>query len=169
MRIPASHIEPALKATDKYGAISELLHILVQVGVIPRDAESTLFTAFRDREEVMSTGIGFGIALPHVYVAGAPVGDDRLGIKFGMVPPVYWPGVTEPVAAFGRSLAGVDFEALDNVPVDLIFLIIMPAGDAASNIKSFSRMARGLNSPRTRDALRQCVTAQEIESIFDQF
>lgn len=166
MLIPAAHIEPALKATDRYGAISELLHILVHVGAIPRGAESTLFTAFRHREEAMSTGVGFGIAVPTVYLA------DRGGIGFGMVVPhVYLPGVTEPVAAFGRSLAGVDFAGLDSVPVELILLSIVPADDATrhSYMKLFSRMARGLNLPRTRNALRQCVTAQEIESILDGF
>lgn len=153
MRIPAAHIEPALKATDKYGAISELLHILFQVGAISRDSEWALCTAFRRREQNMTTGIGFGIAFPHIY----------------------WAGVTEPIAAFGRSLAGVDFDALDNNPVNLVFLSIAPADNFArdpardSSLKFASRLAGGLTLPGTRTALRQCVTAQEIEAILDGF
>ena len=142
-----AHIEPALKATERYGAISELLDRLTAAGAITRSAEPELSAAFRRREEVMSTGIGFGIAVPHVFS----------------------PGVAETVVAFGRSLAGVPFAALDSFPVEFIFLFIFPADAATrdSDLKSLSRTTRRLDHRQMRNALRRCTTAQEIQSILE--
>src|SRR5207247_8967233 len=102
--LSAEQIIPEMKATDRWPAIVELIDLLVQLGKIkPADRDSML-TALRQREETMSTGIGFGIAIPHCS-------SDRLD---------------EVVAAFGRSTNGIEFDALDNAPVKLVVLFIVP-------------------------------------------
>jgi mannitol/fructose-specific phosphotransferase system IIA component (Ntr-type) len=104
MLIPPDHIIPELQATTRYPAIRELLQSLIQIGVIPPDAQESLFAAFRQREEVMSTGIGFGLAFPHITSEI----------------------VTKQIVALGRSRAGVDFSSIDGRPAREIYLMISP-------------------------------------------
>lgn len=112
MDIPPEHTFPDLKATERYAAIREILQRLIRIGAIPSDAEEPLCAAFRQREEVMTTGVGFGIAIPHVV-------SDM---------------VTGRVVALGKSESGVDFASLDGKPVKAITLIILPrSDDAATN------------------------------------
>jgi mannitol/fructose-specific phosphotransferase system IIA component (Ntr-type) len=107
MVIPPEHIFPDLEATDRYAAIREILQRLVRLGAIPNHAEETLFAAICRREEVMTTGIGMGLAIPHA------VSD--------LVP--------RRVVALGRSKSGVDFASLDGKPVKEIVLMISPNSD----------------------------------------
>lgn len=104
MFIPPDHIVPELRATERYAAIRELLQRLIQVGAVPRHAEESMFTAFRRREEVMTTGVGFGCAYPHISSAA----------------------VTERVLALGRSSSGVDFASVDGKPAKVVVLMISP-------------------------------------------
>ena len=97
-------IIPEMKATERWSAIVELVDLLVaQQQVKPADRD-TVLAALRQREETMSTGIGFGIAIPHAS-------SDR---------------VEKVVAAFGRSATGIEFDSLDNAPVKFIVLFIDP-------------------------------------------
>jgi mannitol/fructose-specific phosphotransferase system IIA component (Ntr-type) len=101
-----------LDATERYAAIREILQRLIRIGAIPSHAEEPLLAAFRQREEVMTTGVGFNIAIPHVV-------SDM---------------VTERVVALGKSKSGVDFASLDGNPVNAIALMILPKShDAATN------------------------------------
>ena len=104
MDIPPDHIVPNLHAAERDAAIRELLRHLARAGAIPADAEASLFQAFRRREEVMTTGVGFGIAVPHIPSEV----------------------VTERVLALGRSSAGVDFSSVDGKPAKTIILMISP-------------------------------------------
>jgi len=98
--LSAEQIIPEMKATERWPAIVELIDLLVSLGKIkPEDRESIL-ASLKQREETMSTGIGFGIAIPHAS-------SDRLD---------------EVVAAFGRSTTGIEFDALDNAPVKFVVL-----------------------------------------------
>ena len=96
--LSADAILPEMQATERYAAIAELVALLVERGQIGPDDRETVLAALRAREETMSTGIGFGIAIPHAS-------SDR---------------VSKVVAAFGRSSQGIEFEALDNAPVRLV-------------------------------------------------
>ena len=104
MFVPPEHIFPELEATDRYGAIREILRRLIHIGALPSHSEEPLFAAFRRREKVMSTGIGLGLAFPHVV-------SDL---------------VTEQVLALGRSKNGVNFASLDGKQVKEIILMISP-------------------------------------------
>ncbi len=96
--LSAEQIIPEMKATDRWPAIVELIDLLVQLGKIKEPDRDPVLAALKQREETMSTGIGFGIAIPHCS-------SDRLD---------------EVVAAFGRSTSGIEFDALDNAPVKFV-------------------------------------------------
>src|SRR6266404_4459801 len=100
MDISPDHIFPGLKATERYAAIREILQRLIRLGAIPKDAEEALFVAIR-REEIMTTGVGYGIAIPHAT-------SDL---------------VSRRVVALGKSKRGVDFASLDGKPVKEIVLM----------------------------------------------
>ena len=90
-------IIPEMQATERWSAIVELVDLLVSQGRIRPEDRDVVLGALRAREETMSTGIGFGIAIPHAS-------SDR---------------VDQVVAAFGRSSKGIEFDSLDNLPVQL--------------------------------------------------
>lgn len=143
MQISTAHIEPDLKATERYAAIRELLNLVVESGAIPRQAEPIIFAGLSRREAIMSTGVGLRLALPHT--------------ESGLV--------SETVFAFGRSRAGIQFEALDGLAVEFIFLFIHPSG------RPITEGLAGLGSlgkvPKILERLRNCSTAQEIKQILE--
>ena len=95
------------------------------------------------REELGSTGIGGGIAIPHGKLAKL----DRL---FG---------------AFARLERAVDFEALDGQPVDLMFLLLAPEGAGADHLKALARVARLLRDPEIARKLRESRDAEAIYAV----
>jgi arginyl-tRNA synthetase len=113
---------PQLKSTDKWGAITELVEqLLVQEKIRPEDKEPIL-EAIRAREQTMSTGIGLGMALPHIT-------SDR---------------VKTAVTALGRSVQGIDFGSLDNCPVHFIVLFIVPRDQFQTHLRTLAKIARFL-------------------------
>jgi mannitol/fructose-specific phosphotransferase system IIA component (Ntr-type) len=145
MRIPLAHIEADLRSNERFGAIGELVSKLVGAGAFLPEAEPVLLRDIKRRESVMSTGIGFGIALPHAFSRVAK----------------------EPVAAFGLSRKGIEYASLDGLPVSIVFLYVVPLGAAIDeHTKLLGRIAGALQRP---NALRRCTTASEIKAILDRF
>ena len=95
-----------LQATNRWEAIDELINSLVTTGKIKPENREPITAVVRKRETSMSTGIGFGIGIPHAST-------DL---------------ITEVVGALGRSKKGVNFDALDNQPVTLVMLFLVPHG-----------------------------------------
>src|SRR5471030_3237148 len=134
-----------MKSTERWSAIVELVDLLVtQKQVKPEDREVVL-AVLRQREETMSTGIGFGIAIPHAS-------SDR---------------VHEVVAAFGRSTTGIEFDSLDNAPVKFIVLFIVPKDQFQTHLRTLAAIAKFLNDRGVRDKLATAPTSQEILAIFE--
>jgi len=98
----------------------------------------------KKREEQMSTGIGFGIAIPHATF-------DR---------------IEEVVASFGRSSQGIEFDALDNAPVKFVVLFIVPKNPSQTHLRSLASIAKFLNTRSIRESLAAAKTADEILAIF---
>jgi len=122
-------ILPALKANSKkqvLQAIAEKAAALT--GVEERDIFETLVK----REKLGSTGVGGGIAIPHGKLA-------KLDRIFGL---------------FARLPKPIDFEALDETPVDLIFLLLAPESAGADHLKALARISRLLREPSTIEKLR---------------
>jgi len=142
--LSAEQIVPEMNATERWPAIVELIDLLVNLGKVePADRDSIL-ASLKQREETMSTGIGFGIAIPHCS-------SDRLD---------------EVVAAFGRSSGGIEFDALDNAPVKFVVLFIVPKNQFQTHLRTLASIAKFLNDRSVRESLAEANSADEILSIF---
>lgn len=123
-------IVPQLRASNRWEAIDELIGLLVQSGKLKPEQQMAVTAAVKKRETSMSTGIGFGIGIPHAST-------DL---------------VTEVVAAFGRSNAGVNFDSLDNQPVHLVTLFLVPQGQFQKHLHTLAGIAKVLRKDEfTRD------------------
>ena len=130
-----------LQAADKESVIEELVGILVKAGgAKDRDA---VIKAVHDREELMSTGIGQGIGIPHAKTEAV----ERL------------------VAVFGKSERGVDFNALDNKPVHIFFLLLSPEDQSGPHVKVLARISRLLKHSDFRQALLDAKSSKEVMDI----
>ena len=144
--LSAQAILPEMQANERYAAIAELVNVLVSNGKIAAENRDTVLTALRDREETMSTGIGFGIAIPHASSEH----------------------VTEVVAVFGRSSAGIEFEALDNAPVKFVVLFVVPNDQFQTHLRTLAAIAKFLNDRSIRERLAAATTGEEILAIFEK-
>jgi PTS system nitrogen regulatory IIA component len=129
-----------LSARDKSGVIAELArHLIDQSGGNYKD----VLGAVQEREAVVSTGIGFGVAIPHARSSAV----SRLTVVCGVSP--------EPVA----------FDSIDGEPVRLFFLIVGPESSAGQHVKVLSRIARLVRGESLRERLCKARTADEFYSI----
>jgi mannitol/fructose-specific phosphotransferase system IIA component (Ntr-type) len=142
--LTVEQILPEMKSTERWTAIVELVELLVSQGKINPGDKETVLGALRSREETMSTGIGFGIAIPHAS-------SDRVG---------------SVVAAFGRSSKGIEFESLDNAPVRFIVLFVVPKDQFQTHLRTLAAIAKFLNDRSVRESLGSAHTAEEILQIF---
>ena len=142
--LTVEQILPQMQATERWGAIAELVGLLVKVGKVKPEDHDTVLGALKQREDTMSTGIGFGIAIPHAS-------SDK---------------VTEVVAAFGRSSGGIEFESLDNAPVKFVVLFVVPRDQFQMHLRTLAAIAKLLNDRTVREALGNAKDSQEILAIF---
>jgi mannitol/fructose-specific phosphotransferase system IIA component (Ntr-type) len=142
--LTSAQIVAKMQATERWGAILELVDVLVKAGKVRPEDHDTVLNALKQREETMSTGIGFGIAIPHAS-------SDRVG---------------DVVAAFGRSLTGIEFDSLDNAPVKFIVLFVVPRDQFQMHLRTLAAIAKLLNDRAVREALASATDSEEILSIF---
>lgn len=140
----AEQILPSLTVADRWQAIDQLVDLLVQTGKIPAENRDTVRRAVKDREATKSTGIGYGVALPHASVAC----------------------ISQPVAALARLRPPVDFQALDSQPVSICVLFLTPQGQFQVHLQTLSALARFLNSKERRQQIEAARTAAEIHALF---
>ncbi len=131
-------ISANLQASDKEGAICELVDLLIKAREIKDKDE--MVKALLDREALGSTGIGQGIAIPHAKSDS----------------------VKELVAAFGLSRKGVNFDALDGEPVYIFFLLVAPPDSAGPHLKALARISRLLRDKFFRQTLKNAKDEKEI-------
>jgi fructose-specific phosphotransferase system IIA component len=134
-------IKIPLVSTSKDEILSELVEVVGKSTTV-RDTREIL-RAVREREEVLSTGIGSGVAIPH----GKSSAISELALVAGVMP------------------QGIDFEALDGRPVNLFFLLIGPEAAAGQHVKALSRISRLLRRDSFRVRLAEATTPQEFYSI----
>ena len=140
-QLQLSRVKIGLSATTKPEIIRELLEIFVVEGVI-KDLEAAL-AEFMEREAKGSTGIGNGIAIPHVRSEQ----------------------VSDLVYLVAISKAGVDFESLDGEPIHIIVLMMAPKNSQGVHIKALARVSKILNDESTRFRLVNAPTAEEIMGV----
>jgi mannitol/fructose-specific phosphotransferase system IIA component (Ntr-type) len=143
--LSVDQIIPEMTATERWSAIVELVELLVERGQIKNADREVVLAALRQREETMSTGIGFGIAIPHAS-------SDR---------------VDQVVAAFGRSSSGIEFDSLDNAPVRFIVLFVVPKDQFQTHLRTLAAIAKFLNDRAVRERLGNATSAEEILGIFE--
>lgn len=137
-------ILPEMQSSERWTAIVELVDLLVARGRVKAEDRDIILAALRQREETMSTGIGFGIAIPHAS-------SDR---------------ISEVVAAFGRSSRGIEFDSLDNAPVKFIVLFVVPKDQFQTHLRTLAAIAKFLNDRTVRDRLGAAGDVEDIHGIF---
>jgi len=142
--LTVGQIIPEMKAAERWPAITEIVDLLVSLKRVEPQYRDSILAALRQREETMSTGIGFGIAIPHAS-------SEHVG---------------EVVAAFGRSARGIEFDSLDNELVHFIVLFVVPRDQFQVHLRTLAAIAKFLNDRKVRDELAAATDAQEILQVF---
>ena len=136
-------ILPELQAGNRWEAIDELIKNLVSTGKIKPEHLDAIAAVVKKRESSMSTGIGFGVGIPHAST-------DL---------------IHEVVGALGRSRNGVNFDALDNQPVKLAMLFLVPQGQFQKHLHTLANIAKLLHKSEFRQALLQAPDAEAMMAI----
>lgn len=136
----------SLRARNRWEAIDELLGRLVDVGVIKPEDLDAIAGAVRKREQSMSTGIGFGIGIPHAST--------NL--------------ISEPVAALGRAEHGIAFDALDGEPVSLVVLFLVPQGQFQKHLHTVADIAKLLHNAELRRAIEEASDANAMLEVIKE-
>jgi len=142
--LPRSAIVLNLQSKEKFAVISELVRPLVAAGAITDEPEFT--SAIVRRENMESTGIGLGVAIPHARTKA----------------------VSSIVLAFGRSDTGVDFSSLDGKPSHLIFLIAAPEEQKTEYIMTLARLSKLLRKDEVRIGLNKAGSPDDVMRVIMQ-
>jgi mannitol/fructose-specific phosphotransferase system IIA component (Ntr-type) len=140
-------IVPDMKSSVRWESIDELIQNLVDTGKIrPQDREP-IIAVVKKRESSMSTGIGFGIGIPHAST-------DL---------------ISEVIGSMGRSMKGIDFDALDNQPVNLVMLFLVPQGQFQKHLHTLANIAKLLHIKEFRMELEQAPDAAAMYEIIKRY
>ncbi|HBO83547.1 MAG: PTS fructose transporter subunit IIA [Deltaproteobacteria bacterium GWC2_42_11] len=130
-----------LKSNEKQGVLEEMVSdIASKINGIDREM---LLDVLLEREKLGSTGIGYGVAIPHGKMKG----------------------INHIIVTFGKSTKGVDFQSLDGKPSHIFFLIIAPEDSTASHLKVLARISRLLKESVFRDKLMSASLRDDIYKI----
>ena len=132
-------VVPALRATDKRGILEELASYMA--GRHPRIDRAVLAKVLIEREQLASTAIGEGVAIPHGKL-------DAVG---------------EIVACLGRAPTGVEFDSMDGQPTFLFFVLVAPESSTGAHLKALARISRVFKDPEFR---RRLLAAPDGESMY---
>jgi mannitol/fructose-specific phosphotransferase system IIA component (Ntr-type) len=136
-------IIPELNSSSRDGVIGELVRALHKAGKLGNATPEEVIKAVVKRENEASTGLGRGVAVPH--------------IKHN--------GLKEAVAAVGRSSGGIDFASLDKQPVYSVILLLSPVDDADKHLQAMESIFKHLQRDNFRKFLRQSQTAAQIADL----
>ncbi len=132
-----------LKSTDKVKVLEELVD-LVSKSALVKDA-GLLINDVKEREELVTTGVGYGVAFPHAKTKATK------GI----------------VIAFGRSDNGIDFDAMDHKPVHLFFLIAAPEDAIGAHLNVMARLSYVMKSEENRQQMMKVTSPGELLQMID--
>ncbi len=139
-------IRESLTATDKESTIREMIQALVDAGDIAADDLDGITKAIMKREELGSTGIGRGVAVPHTK----------------------HPSVDRLVGTVGVSEQGVEFDSLDGEKVQLFFLLISPPDRPGDHLRALENISRQLRDDMFCKFLKQAKTAADIQTLLEE-
>jgi len=135
-----------LKVPDKAGAIRALVGSLKACGIIAADSEDSIVAAILKREELGSTGIGNGVAVPHTK----------------------HPSVSKLVAAIALTQDGVDFASLDGGTVHILFLLVSPPDRPGDHLRGLENISRHLRNPNFCNFLKQAKTKEDVLALLHE-
>ncbi|MEW4563439.1 PTS sugar transporter subunit IIA [Bremerella sp. JC770] len=144
--ISVKAIKPELESKDKEAVIRELAASLVASGDIMEDSAESIIKAILKREELGSTGIGRGIAVPHTK----------------------HPSVEKLVGTVGVSTDGVDFNSLDGESVHLFFLLVSPPDRPGDHLRALENISRQLRDDMFCKFLKQSKSVDDIKTLLDE-
>jgi nitrogen PTS system EIIA component len=130
----------SVKASGKKAVLAELA---ARAAAAFKVDERRLFDRLLERERLGSTGIGGGIAIPHARMAS----------------------LTKPAGLFARLASPIDFDAIDERPVDIVFLLVAPEGAGADHLKALARVSRLLRDRGLVDKLRATENAEALYAL----
>lgn len=133
-----------LSSRDKEGVIHELAEPLTRAGLVA-DTEGFVAAILR-RENLESTGVGLGVAIPHARTDT----------------------VSTTVLAFGRSSLGIDFASLDGKPSHLVFLIAAPESAKRDYISTLAKVSGLMRRSEVRAGLKQAKTVDDVYAVLEQ-
>ncbi len=130
-------------ARDKWEALTRLVDLLITQGRLKEEMRQAAYGALAAREKISSTGMEFGVALPHASVEG----------------------LEQPLVALGLSPAGVPFQSPDGQPSRIIALLLIPHRDRLKHTPTLAGIARLLQYEETREALTRARSSREAMQV----
>lgn len=144
--IVSEALVPEMQASDRDGAIRELVVSLSKSGALPESAVDEVLAAVIAREQNGSTGFGKGVAVPHVKHAK----------------------VKKMAGTVGRSVGGIDFAALDHQPVYSVVLLLSPENQPQQHLQAMNIIFSNLQKDTFRRFLRQSGTHEAMQDLLDE-
>ncbi|MDX1485884.1 MAG: PTS IIA-like nitrogen regulatory protein PtsN [Alphaproteobacteria bacterium] len=141
--ITPKRVIPELKVTSKKQALQELSHFCAEITGLD---ERTIFEVLVERERLGTTGVGGGVAIPH----------GKLGDLEGLY------------GVFARLGQAIDFDSVDEQPVDLIFLLLAPETAGADHLKALARVSRKMRDKNTCEKLRGSDSADALYALLTE-
>lgn len=135
-----------MQVTNKEGAIRGLVSALKAAGIVPAESEESIIAAILKREELGSTGIGNGVAVPHTKHAS----------------------VGKLVAAIALTRDGVDFQSLDGGQVHILFLLVSPPDRPGDHLRGLENISRHLRNQNFCNFLRQAKTKDDVITLLNE-
>jgi len=139
-------IRAELAADHKEGVIQELVTSLVGTGEISADDQESIVKAIMKREELGSTGIGRGVAVPHTK----------------------HPSVDHLIGTVGISAEGIDFDSLDGDKVQLFFLLISPPDRPGDHLRALENISRQLRDDTFCRFLKQAKSSEDVQQLLEE-
>ena len=137
---------PELEATERDGAIAELISALDKARRLGKGNCSQIIKATIKRENEASTGMGRGVAVPHIKHEA----------------------VKDVVAALGQSSVGIDFSALDKQPVYTVILLISPLENPDQHLQAMEHVFKYLQQEKFRKFLKQCQNVEQMADLLHE-
>ena len=136
-----------VKSKNRWDLINELVDLAVKNNEIPKTERNNIKNALTEREKSMSTGIGNGVAIPHCTT----------------------PKVTELVLILAISHKSIDFDSIDNSPVKIVILLLVPKIKLTQHIKTLANIAKLMSNENIREKLLSLKTTSSIINIIKKF
>ncbi len=139
-------ILPDMKVTTKEEAIRTMVGSLVKAGSLGKDSEEAVVEAILKREELGSTGIGNGVAVPHTK----------------------HPSVSTLMSCVALVKDGVDFASLDGEDVFILFMLVSPPDRPGDHLRGLENISKHLRNQNFCNFLRQANNAKEIQELLHE-